>query len=57
MRKLYVNYQLKEIITPQPKGLCIGFEYLHYFWNHTHPNGFYEITISDYTSYAFWGYP
>lgn len=55
MREIYVRHRLKEVHIPQHAKQCIGFQFLHLFWNHTHPHNFYEITPSKYVVYSFWG--
>jgi hypothetical protein len=57
IRQIYVHHNVRELIMPQPKQECVDYQYLHYFWNSYHPNGYYEISLSDYTVYVFWGGP
>jgi hypothetical protein len=55
MHQLYVHHHLRQVVMPQPKQECAGFQYLHFFWNSYHPHGFYEITPSKYVVFQFWG--
>ena len=55
MRQIYVRHQLKEVFIPQSAKQCAGFQFLHFFWNHSHPHNFYDITPSKYVVYSFWG--
>lgn len=56
MRQIYVHHNLREIFIPQSANKhCAGFQFLHFFWNHSHPHSYYDITPSKYVVYSFWG--
>lgn len=56
LRQLSVAHNLREVILAKQKGLCLGFTYLHSFWNSKQPNGYYDISPSKlgYVAYAFY---